>query len=393
MLIHEIVIDGLLSFGPDSPPLRLRDLNVLIGPNGSGKSNLIDVIGLLQAAPRKLSVPIREGGGIQEWIWKGKEKPNATIEVIVDYPDGKPPLYHMLAFTESGQRFSLVGERIYDVKPEGAGKSRPGEKAPFHYRLKNNRPALKAKGEPKPRKLRPDEIEPDESILSQRKDPDQFPELTWLGDQYDRIRIYREWCFGRSTIVRQAQRADQRNDRLEENWSNLGLILNRTKRQPRVRKKLLAMLDQLYAGIENFDVIVEAGSVQVLFEEHGFTISATRLSDGTLRFLCLAVLLSDPDPPPLICIEEPEVGLHPDAIIAIAGLLKEASERTQLIVTTHSDILVDALSDRPEDVVVCEKHDGQTVMTRLEEPKLREWLKEYGLGHLWISGQIGGNRW
>ena len=73
--------------------------------------------------------------------------------------------------------------------------------------------------------------------------------------------------------------------------------------------------------------------------------------------------------------------------------MREASERCQLIVTTHSDVLVDALTDIPESVVVCEKKEGQTTMRRLEKDALSEWLERYQLGQLWASGSIGGNRW
>ena len=77
----------------------------------------------------------------------------------------------------------------------------------------------------------------------------------------------------------------------------------------------------------------------------------------------------------------------------MADLLVESSERTQLIVTTHSDVLVDALTDQPESVVVCEKHAGQTQMRRLDKVDLAKWLREYRLGDLWTSGELGGNRW
>jgi predicted ATPase len=104
-------------------------------------------------------------------------------------------------------------------------------------------------------------------------------------------------------------------------------------------------------------------------------------------------ILCDPDPPPLICIEEPELGLHPDIIPTVASLLKEASARCQLIVTTHSTALVDAMTDSPEDVVVCEKIEGATRLKRLSAVDLSVWLKQYRLGDLWTSGEIGGNRW
>lgn len=152
-------------------------------------------------------------------------------------------------------------------------------------------------------------------------------------------------------------------------------------------------LASLYEGIDDFDVKIEGGTIQVFLHEGDITIPATRLSDGTLRYLCLLAILCDPDPPPLVCIEEPELGLHPDVLPTLADLMKAASQRTQLIVTTHSDILVDAMSDQPESVLVVEKVDGNTRIERLSNAKLEPWLEKYRLGQLWTRGEIGGTRW
>jgi predicted ATPase len=85
--------------------------------------------------------------------------------------------------------------------------------------------------------------------------------------------------------------------------------------------------------------------------------------------------------------------LHPDILPSVAKLMVEASHRTQLIVTTHSSALVDALTDAPEAVVVCEKEKGSTTMRRLDKDALKVWLDQYSLGHLWRTGELGGNRW
>jgi predicted ATPase len=103
-------------------------------------------------------------------------------------------------------------------------------------------------------------------------------------------------------------------------------------------------------------------------------IPATRLSDGTVRYLCLLAVLCHPQPPPFVGIEEPELGLHPDVLPGLADLLVDASSRTQLLVTTQSDILVDALTSTPESVVVCEMTDGATKLRRLNQEDLRPWL-------------------
>jgi predicted ATPase len=100
-----------------------------------------------------------------------------------------------------------------------------------------------------------------------------------------------------------------------------------------------------------------------------------------------------PAPPPLVCIEEPELGIHPDMIRPLAKLLLDASQRMQLVVTTHSDALVDELTETPEFVIVCEKVDDSTTLKRYGRKELSSWLERYTLGELWQKGEIGGNRW
>ena len=149
-----------------------------------------------------------------------------------------------------------------------------------------------------------------------------------------------------------------------------------------------------YQGAEDILTPIQGGLVDVrVEEENGVTIPASRLSDGTLRWLFLLTVLLHPDPPPLVCLEEPELGLHPDMIRPLVKLLINASERMQLVVTTHSDALVDELSGAPNAVIVCEKHDGSSFFKRLDREQLAEWLKRYTLGQLWRTGEIGGNRW
>lgn len=388
-LIQHLTPKNFLSFGPENEGIDLKPLNLFIGTNGSGKSNLIEAISLMRAAPKEYRDVTRRGGGVAEWIWKGNSKEPASIEWVISRQRMLKPLRHVLSFHPVGQAFSLDDERVENSEPRSSSET----DAYFYYRYQHGRPVVNTStnGE---RSLARDSIESDRSILAQRRDPETYPELAWLAQNYEQIRIYREWSFGRSAVFREPQKADMRNDVLEEDFSNLGLFLNRLKtRFPKAKKAILEGLHDLYEGLVDFDVLIEGNTVQVFFTEGDFSIPATRLSDGTLRYLCLLAILCDPEPPPLICIEEPELGLHPDILPKVADLLKAASERTQIIVTTHSDILVDAMSDRPECVVVCEKREGKTEMRRLVDDDLKVWLEKYRLGQLWIDGQLGGKRW
>lgn len=389
-LIKSLKLRNILSFGETAEEIKLGKLNVLIGPNGSGKSNLIEAISLLQAAPRSITNPMRRkgGGGVRDWLWQGR-KDNASAEleaVIFNREDVVDALRYRLAFSMINQRFEMTDESLEFEKPAQGQKE-----AYFFYKYQNNHPILNVREEK--RTLKREDVDPELSILAQRKDPDQYPELTGVGEQFDKIRIYREWSFGRSADLRTPQNADAPNDILDENCLNLGLVLNHLSTKPATKRGILNYLKTFYDGIEDFGIRVEGGTVQLFLHEGDFAIPATRLSDGTLRFICLLAILCHPTPPPLVCIEEPELGLHPDIIPPLAQLLTEASERTQVIVTTHSDILVDELTGAPDCVLVCEKKDGATSILNLDSDSLKEWLKKYSLGQLWLKGEIGGTRW
>ena len=385
--LRRIRAKNLLSFGPDGIDLELSALNVLIGPNGSGKSNLFEVIRLLQAAPHDLSEPVRTGGGISDWIWKGNPKSSATVEAIVKNPDGHQPLRHVIEFRESNRLFTLKDERI-EHRSSQCGKT----DVYTYYRYQDGRPTIKVRNGDDWR-LQPDDIDPDRSILSQRKDPDQYPELSYLGGFYEGINLYGSWEFGRGASIRDSLSNSVRPSPLAEDLSNLGMFLNRLVLFPSSRARLREHLADLYEGFTDYALHFDPSTVQIHFTEGDFSIPASRLSDGSLRYLTLLAILFDPEPPRFIGIEEPELGLHPDLIPKMADLLVDASTRSQLLVTTHSDILVDALSHRPESVIVCEKHNGQTSMTRLDPADLKVWLEKYSLGELWTSGHLGGVRW
>ena len=182
--------------------------------------------------------------------------------------------------------------------------------------------------------LRPEEINPQKSVLSQRKDPDQYPELTELGRLFGSFRFYRDWEFGVNSRAREASPADAPNDFLEESARNLALMLNRFMDMPKLKKQIVEHMRTFYANAKSINTTVVGGRIDVRLEEKGFNVSAARLSDGTLRWLSLLTILLHPSPPPLVCLEEPELGLHPDVIRPLARLLVEASQRMQLIVTT-----------------------------------------------------------
>ncbi|MFH1009350.1 MAG: AAA family ATPase, partial [Candidatus Latescibacterota bacterium] len=362
-------------------------LNVLIGPNASGKSNLLEVLALLKAAPTNLPEPVKEMGGVREWMWKGTSASGeASIEVIVENPRGRQPLRHGLSIADHGGRFEVVDEWIEN---ERAYRNEPVSY--FFYKFQRGNPVLKDLSDAE-RSLRRENVKPEQSILSQVRDPERYPALAWLQEQYEQIRLYRNWTFGPGALLRREQSTHGRSDFLSDGGENLALVLS--KIPTRIKPEWLASLNKLYEGIQDIHLPIDGGNVLLyLVEKGGREIPATRLSDGTLRYLCLLSILLHPSPPSLIAIEEPELGLHPDVISHIAKLLVQASDRSQLVVTTHSRMLVDALTDDPSSVVVCSNESGESRFERLDSAALAAWLEKYSLGELWSMGELGGNRW
>jgi predicted ATPase len=294
-----------------------------------------------------------------------------------------------MSFTEAAGRFEMLDEWIENDQAD------PGCDQPnFYYRYNEGGRPMISIGGGDYRSLQREDVALDKSILAQRRDPDQFPEMTYLGKKFEEIRLFRPWSFDRFASPRLPQKTDLPNNFLLSDASNLGLVLNRLRLEPGVKLELLEVLRQLYEGIDDYGVLLEGGTIQVFLQEGGRIIPAARLSDGTLHYLSLLAILLHPSPPPLICIEEPALGLHPDIIPTLARLLKEASTRTQLIVTTHYDSLVDAFTETPEVVLVCERaEESGTSIKRLDADELKPWLEKYRLGQLWLGGNLGGVRW
>src|SRR5258708_1565253 len=165
-------------------------------------------------------------------------------------------LTHRLEFSGEDQVLRLAGEAIESVKLVDI----QSDPLVFYMHEKGRR---RIKLGDVMSVLQFDRLDLGQSILAQLRDPIQYTEITHLVEQYGKIRVYREWHFGRNTIFRTPQRADMRNDRLEEDFSNLGLFLNRLRKNPEAKKRILRLLGDLYEGLDDFDVSVEGGTVQV----------------------------------------------------------------------------------------------------------------------------------
>lgn len=180
---------------------------------------------------------------------------------------------------------------------------------------------------------------------------------------------------------------------LHEDGSNLAAFLYvMQEKHPKHFRFLTRVLQSIAPFFQGFflqpDEINER-QIRLRWQEKGnnHIFGVGSLSDGTLRMMCLCALLLQPNPPETIIIDEPELGLHPFAIAKLAGLLRKASLKSQIIISTQSVNLVSEFE--PEDILVVDREEGQSVFKRLEKEALGEWLSEFSLGELWQKNLLG----
>jgi len=350
LVIGSVRLDGSLSVGSGSGPVELRPLSVLIGANGAGKSSVIEAWRLLAAASRDLGQAIRSRGDWIDWLWKGSPSADAArIEAELDGSDtpGRGQLRCRLTVEPGRARFELAEEAAAE-----AGCDPAEEHIHWYYQLDDGRPVT----------------------CGRTADTQRYREVSWAGDALSSIRILDGSGLGGQTDLQEAA---------------LTLVQMADDGDTRINRFLKGVLP----GFERFSVRGADGAKRLYLHESGLTapIPVSRMSGGALRLLRLLATLRSPSPPPLLCVEVPERGLHPDAAAMLGEALVDASHRMQLVVTTHSSSLISSLSTEPEAVVACERLGGATELFRLDSERLASWREDYLLGDLWGMGVLGAN--
>jgi predicted ATPase len=232
-----------------------------------------------------------------------------------------------------------------------------------------------------------------ELAITQLRDSQRYPSLNELRRTLSEWQVLRGFGSDALKAMRQPQALQiQRVLRLDELASNLAPILNQLKNTLTYKKQWQQLEQTLSAAFDDFESLdiplTEGNSAMLHYRSKDLEqqVPAHLMSDGQLRFIGLVVTLLQPNPPALIAIDEPEVGLHPQMLPLLAELLQDASKRTQLIIATHSNLLLSQLS--PEQVLVTTRDTGASHIKRLDGGALEKWLSRYTLGQLWESGRL-----
>jgi len=346
--------------------LKLGQLNLLIGGNGAGKSNFISFFKLLnEMVEGRLQMHVGQKGGPDALLRHGRRT--------------TPSLDARLRFGNNGYSFRLV--------PTADNRLIFAEESLFfegYLSGSSTRPLGSGHAE----SVAPKHLEggPNQKIA-----------------QYvvPALKDWRVYHFHDTSDVAGVKRIGALNDNgfLRPDASNLAAFLFRLQQTHRshyekIRDTVRLVMPDFGDFLLRPSPLDPSGnSIWLEWHERGndFPFLAHQLSDGTLRFICLATLLLQPELPSTILIDEPELGLHPFALNILASLLRGATSHPQgrqIIVATQSVPLIDLFA--PEDVIVVDRSGGQSTFTRPSAESLKEWLDEYSLGQLWMKNVLGG---
>ena len=341
----------------------LRPVNVLIGANGSGKSNFLGAFSFLQEIRSgRLQAYIIRAGGADRVLHFGSRK-TTTLSIQICFAD-KVNEYQINLIPTADDKLSPDEEFVFS-----SGKRR-GQSDSYDYYLPTRDGEAGSSGSQSgPAKL--------------------------VRRHLDRWRLYHFHDTGfHSPMKKTSDMSDNRF--LRDDGSNLAAFLHLLSQRHESSYDLIRRTVQLAAPFfDDFIVLPQELNPDKIRLEWRHTGSdayfdASSLSDGTLRFMALATLLLQPVRlrPSVILLDEPELGLHPYAIAILASLIQKASVDTQVIVATQSPILLDYFE--PEDVLVADRVNGETKLTRLNSEELSTWLEDYSLGQLWEKNWFGG---
>lgn len=360
--------------------LPLRPLNVLIGANGVGKSSVLDVLGLLSgSAEGVLEHCIATWGGLPSLLTAdGSVEMTLAVRAAEAGADG---LGYQLRLSSKGYGYSVSRETLaFCPDPAGAAAvtyiEAAGERVRYQHEGKLIEPSWDYKWP--------------ETALSQV--PRMYPEAERfrrrLADISD---VYHELDISPRAPIRMPQRLSSAQIPGTDGEDLLPCLYTIRETEPFRFKAIEDALKAAFPSFDRLELPPQSGLLTLGWRDRNFTrpIFANELSEGTLRFLWLATLLQSPGLPQVTLIDEPEVSLHPELLRLLAELMREASDRTQLVVATHSDRFVRFL--KPEELIVCDLDaTGGMTAQRADALDLSAWLQDYTLDELWSKGVLGG---
>jgi predicted ATPase len=358
--------------------LKLRPLTVAIGANGAGKTSLLDVFSLLaKSAQGALSATLSEYGGLAANLTYDHAD-ELSLAISANLNQG-PPLDYSVRIRPQGTTYVIAEEDLTQQRrPAPSFEHIHSRGSHIQYIDAQHKLVTPTWGY---REL--------ETSLSQVPKMFEVPEA--FRSTLASCTSYHALNVDPRSPVRLPQpvRPASLPGRNGEDLVSCLYYLRETERH-----RFEAIEDALRAAFPRFERLdfppVAAGTLALTWRESTFSkpLYMHQLSEGTLRFLWLATLLQSPGLTAITLIDEPEVSLHPEFLSLLVDLLREASQRSEIVVATHSDRLIRFL--KPSEVLVMdEDEEGMTTVKWADELDLDEWLKDYTMDELWSNGRLG----
>lgn len=356
--IESVTIRGFKSIA-SIDALKLENINIVIGANGSGKSNFLEAFSFLSAIQKQnLNNYVSQIGGANRVLHFGRKR-TEKISFGLKFKKGTNIYQVGLSSTDTDQL--IVSHERAGYKTENYDSPKWIDIAPngTESGMANNREYIS----------------------------------TYVNNHLKTWKRFHFHDTGPTSPLKQSANLHD-NDALRFDGSNLAAFLYLLKeRSPSAFEEIEYTIRQMAPFIKNLrlkPMALDPNRIRLEWAHQNsddyFDVSS--FSDGTLRFIALATLFLQPNPPGLILIDEPELGLHPFALTLLGSMIRKASLRSQIIVATQSSPLLDDF--KPSEILVAERVNEATTFFRPNEDDLKVWLKEYSLGELWEKNYLGG---
>jgi len=359
--LDKLTIKGFKSI-QNLEDFELNNLNVIIGGNGAGKSNLINFFQMLnQIINGNLEKYISDSGGISDLLYNGRK---TTSKMVFE------------------THFGVRGYR-FTIEPTPSDSCVLKDEARFYKHGATGWWALGNSGDCK-------------SLLVKEAKSDSS-DSKYSKPVYETISAWQIYHFHDTseTSAMRYYEIIQDNKYLRTDAANIAPYLLKLKNKFfREYQEILNSIQMVMPFFNDFilepDEFGKKEKVNLSWMQKGsdYPLQPYHFSDGSIRFICLATALLQPDPPETIIIDEPELGLHPAAISILAELIQDASKRTQVIVATQSPTFIDNFEIK--DVVVVNRENDASTFKRLKENDFNSWLEKYSVGELWTKNVISG---
>ena len=354
-MIERIIIENYKSIR--QLDLKLTPINILIGGNGAGKSNFISFFELINKIYEGKERDFSLKKGANTLLYRGI-KHSEFIRGLIDFEDKNAYEFTLLPLNDE----SLKLNKSVDYYNGYNDKTKSYEK--WHNQA-TSEPYRNAKG----------------------------GRGLFIKNYLNSFKVYHFHDTSESSPMKLSHPIDD-NTYLREDASNLAAFLYfLQEKQPQQFKRIEMTVRSIAPFFDQFDLKPRSlNTDQIKLEwkekETDMYLDAHSLSDGTLRFMALATLLLQPNPPKTIIIDEPELGLHPFAIHKLAALLTKVSGKSQVIISTQSVEFVNQFE--PDAIITVDREDGQSTFRRLDSTCLQNWLEDFSLGDIWQKTIIGG---